>query len=65
MERLAKDKHSSLLQISVNYDSKKFYSTGPWSPNPPNFTESLKGFFVLEILRQLFVIKNIFFFFFC
>jgi hypothetical protein len=23
------DKHSSLLQIGINYDHKKFYSTGP------------------------------------
>ncbi len=26
--RLAKDKHSSLLQKSINYDSKKFYGIG-------------------------------------
>jgi hypothetical protein len=24
------EKHSSLLQESVNYDRKKFCSTGPW-----------------------------------
>ncbi len=29
LEMLARDKHSSLLQKSVNYDCKKFYSTGP------------------------------------
>ncbi len=29
-ERLARDKHSSLLQKSVNYGRKKFYSTGHW-----------------------------------
>ena len=29
MERLAKDKHSSLLKKSINYGRKKFYSTGP------------------------------------
>ncbi len=28
LERLARDKHSSLSQKSVNYDRKKFYSTG-------------------------------------
>jgi hypothetical protein len=28
MERLPRDKHSSLLRKSVNYDRKKFYSTG-------------------------------------
>jgi hypothetical protein len=27
LERLARDKHFSLLQKSVNYDHKKFYST--------------------------------------
>jgi hypothetical protein len=26
------DKHSSLLQKSVNYRQKKFYNIGPWSP---------------------------------
>ncbi len=29
LERLAGDKHSSLLRESVNYDRKKFYGTGP------------------------------------
>ena len=28
LERLAKDKHSSLLRKSVNYGRKKFYSKG-------------------------------------
>ncbi len=28
-ERLARDKHSSLLQKFGNYDRKKFYNTGP------------------------------------
>jgi hypothetical protein len=31
MERLVRDKHSSLLQKSVNYSCTKFYSTGPWA----------------------------------
>ncbi len=31
LERLAKDKHSSLLQAFVNYDRKKFYNIGPKS----------------------------------
>ncbi len=31
---LARDKHSSLLQKSVNYVRKKFYTTGPWEANP-------------------------------
>jgi hypothetical protein len=29
LERLARDKHSSLLRKSVHYGGKKFYSTGP------------------------------------
>jgi hypothetical protein len=29
LERLNKDKHSSILRKSVNYDRKKFNSTGP------------------------------------
>ncbi len=34
LERLTRDKHSSLLQKSVNYGRKKFYSTGPRGVNP-------------------------------
>ncbi len=30
LERLATDKHLSLLRKSVNYGRKMFYSTGPW-----------------------------------
>ncbi len=30
LEKLARDKHSSLLQKFVHYDSKKFYRIGPW-----------------------------------
>ncbi len=30
LERLARDKHSSLIRKSVNYGCKKFYGTGPW-----------------------------------
>jgi hypothetical protein len=29
LERLARDKHSSLLQKTVNYGRKKFYNIGP------------------------------------
>ena len=29
LERLARDKHSSLLRKSVNYGHKKFYNTSP------------------------------------
>jgi hypothetical protein len=29
LEKLARDKHSSLLRKSVNYGRNKFYSTGP------------------------------------
>ncbi len=33
LERLAKNKHSNLLQKYVNYVCKKVYSTGPcWTP---------------------------------
>ncbi len=31
LERLNRDKHSSLLQKSVSYGQKKFYNIGPWS----------------------------------
>jgi hypothetical protein len=30
LERLARDKHSSLLQEFVNYGRKKLYNIGPW-----------------------------------
>jgi hypothetical protein len=37
LERLAKDKHSSIVQKPVKYGCKKFYSTGPWdSTNEKN-----------------------------
>jgi hypothetical protein len=29
LERLARDKHSSLLQTLINYGRKKFYNNGP------------------------------------
>ncbi len=29
-EKIAKDKHSSLLQTFVNYGCKKFYNIGAW-----------------------------------
>ncbi len=32
LERLARDKHSSLLQKSVNYGQKKFNNIGPRVP---------------------------------
>ncbi len=31
LERLSKDKHSNLLQKSINYSCKKFYVTSPWA----------------------------------
>jgi hypothetical protein len=41
LKRLANDKHSSLIRSSVNYGSKKFYSTGPW--NNVIFTVNIRG----------------------
>ncbi len=37
MERLAKDKHSSLLQKFVTYGRKKFDRIGPWSRSHKTF----------------------------
>ncbi len=31
LERLARDKHFSLLRKYINYSRKLFYCTGPWS----------------------------------
>jgi hypothetical protein len=31
LEKLAMDKHYSLLRKTVNYGFEKFYDTGPWS----------------------------------
>ena len=31
LERLVRNKHSSLLGTLVNYDHKKFYNIGPWT----------------------------------
>ncbi len=39
LERLAKDKHCSLLQKSVNYGRNEFYSTGPTIFALPNFVK--------------------------
>ncbi len=36
LERLARNKHTSLLRKSVNYGRKKFYSTGPWRQSHKN-----------------------------
>ncbi len=33
LERLARDKHSSLLRTFVNYGRKKFYNVDPMGPN--------------------------------
>jgi hypothetical protein len=30
LERLARNRHSSLLQKFINYGEKKFYNIGPW-----------------------------------
>ncbi len=38
MERLARDKHFSLLRKSVNYGRNKFYDTGPWGLYYGTFT---------------------------
>ncbi len=51
LERLARDKHSSLLQKSVNYCRKKFYSTRPWSNT--NFHEvNVKITAVIRFMEQ-------------
>jgi hypothetical protein len=34
LERLARDKHSSILRKSVNYGCKKLYRIGPWLKIP-------------------------------
>ncbi len=54
LERLARDKHSSLLQRSVNYGRKKLYTTGPRaSTNPQNKTFYGGNFFVVSFnLKQ-------------
>ncbi len=49
LERLARDKHSSLLQRSVNYGRKRFYSTGSRaSTNSQNKTFYGGNFFVVS-----------------
>ncbi len=44
LERLAMDKHSSLLQKVVNYDRKKFYMVGSWVVLELNCDKSLISF---------------------
>ncbi len=36
LERLARDKHSSLLRKFVNYGNKKFYNIDPWPEAKPS-----------------------------
>jgi hypothetical protein len=41
MERLARDKHSSLFQKFVTYGGKKFDRIGPWSRSHKNFSDDI------------------------
>jgi hypothetical protein len=41
MEKLEKDKHSSLIQKVFNYGRKKFYNIGPWA-RADEFIETLR-----------------------
>jgi hypothetical protein len=48
---LARNKHSSLLRTSMNYESKKFYNIVPWG-------QCYKTFFVRDL--QIFRTKLVF-----
>ncbi len=50
LERLARDKHSSLLQKSVNYGHKKFYSTSPCAASIPQ-PHIVKSLFKWSLVR--------------
>ncbi len=50
--KLARDKHSSLIRKSVNYGSKKFYSTGPRFNYKP-FTAVKYSTVVSQSVRQI------------
>ena len=59
LERLARDKHSSLLQKSVNYDRKKLYITGPGEnimrcTKKPNILSNIKPFQVEPLSSPFF-----------
>ncbi len=58
MERLIRGKHSRLLQKSVNYDRKKYNSTGPMGEAnalayfaSPSVTKNKKSFITLNSRR--------------
>jgi hypothetical protein len=61
---LSKDKPSNLLRIFINYDRKKFYNIGPWSPSiyylgQGGLTEGETGLYQLFfILKTLFTLFN-------
>jgi hypothetical protein len=44
LEKLARDKHSSLLRKAIKYGQKKFYNIGPWR-------KSYKTFFICRLRR--------------
>jgi hypothetical protein len=49
LERLARDKHSSLLRKSVNYGRKKFYSTGPGRFKASENDEILESLLIFKL----------------
>jgi hypothetical protein len=49
LERLARDKHSSLLLKSVNYGRNKFYSTGPWDWPRKTFYDRITKLFLRKL----------------
>ncbi len=55
LERPTREKHSSLIWKTVNYDSKKFYNTGPRSNGEKRQLESFvhtKRAEIDDLLRQ-------------
>jgi len=70
LERLARDKHSSLLRALVNYGREKFYSIGPEHPSrnlAGNFSSVLQSPFSsphcrssLPEINGVYVVKNLY-----
>jgi hypothetical protein len=51
MEKLVKDKHSSLLQKSVNYGQKKFNNIDTWSSVETDESGNRMGKFIFGAAR--------------
>ncbi len=60
LERIAKDKNSSLSAPFVNHNSEKFYNIGPWS-NPSSICQNLQhgGLFCKTFYGRKYIVSKV------